>query len=150
MQHRVTLKASQQSFIVQSRESILDAAIREGFALNYGCSNGVCGLCKARLLSGSTEVIRYHDHVIPEAQRLQGCILLCANTCREDCVVDAQVADQATEIPCQEMPVRIRKIDRLENGVIRIVVQTPRTQRLRFLAGQYARLTYSTGQSREE
>ena len=41
------------SFIVNESESILDAAIRQGHNLPYGCRNGECGSCIAEVISGS-------------------------------------------------------------------------------------------------
>ncbi len=41
------------SFIVNEGESILDAAIRQGHNLPYGCRNGECCSCIAEVISGS-------------------------------------------------------------------------------------------------
>ena len=50
MTHTVKLKSGKYSFQADAYESILDAAIREGVPLNYGCSNGNCGMCKAKIV----------------------------------------------------------------------------------------------------
>jgi len=39
------------------------------FPLNYGCSGGNCGLCKARLVSGQVRKTRHHDYVLTEAEK---------------------------------------------------------------------------------
>ena len=59
MTYRVTLKSGKYSFYAEKHESILDAAIRAGVPINYGCSNGNCGLCKAQVISGSTTLFSY-------------------------------------------------------------------------------------------
>ena len=70
---------SEHEFFLEGNDSILEAALRAGLALNYGCSNGNCGLCKAKILSGQVKKIRPHDYVISAAEKAQGYELLCVN-----------------------------------------------------------------------
>jgi CDP-4-dehydro-6-deoxyglucose reductase len=140
MTHRVQLKSGEYAFDVDSHESILDAAIRAGVPLNYGCSNGNCGLCKAKVVAGSTALLRVHDFVIRDADKIQGHALMCSNSCATDVVIDADVAANASDIPAQDLRVKVRKIDRISEDLAIISMQIPRTVRLRFLAGQYVRV----------
>lgn len=137
MEYKITILNQQHSFMAQENETILEAAIRAGVSLNYGCSSGTCGLCKARVLRGETEEIKYREYVIPEAEKLQQFILSCVCSARSDVSIDAPVADSATDIPLQRVTVKVRKVERIATQVIKLLVQTPRTKRLRFLAGQY-------------
>ena len=54
MSAHVTVKPSGREFFVEGSESLLKAALRAGLAPNYGCGNGNCGLCKARVVAGET------------------------------------------------------------------------------------------------
>ena len=137
MEHKVTLINCNQQFVVHEKETILEAAIRAGISLGYGCSSGTCGLCKAKLVSGNVKEIRPQVFSMPESEKLQEYILTCVNTAREDLTLDALVANTAADIPLQELNVKVRKIELVAAEVYRLVVQTPRTNRLRFLAGQY-------------
>ncbi len=141
MEHKVTLYNNQQTFMVQENETILEAAIRAGVSINYGCSSGTCGLCKARLVSGSTKEIKTREFVMPEAEKLQGYMLTCVCAVNDDVVIDAAVASTASDIPRQELNVKVRKVEQLAEQVFRLIVQTPRTSRLRFLAGQYIEIS---------
>lgn len=49
----VTLQRSGRTFDVQSNETILDAATRQGILIPYGCRNGACGSCRGRVVAGS-------------------------------------------------------------------------------------------------
>lgn len=126
--------------MLQENETILEAAIRAGVSINYGCSSGTCGLCQARLISGTAEEIKPREFVIPEAEKLQGHILTCVCAVKDDVVIDALVADTVSDIPLQKIKVKVRKVERLVEQVFRLIVQTPRTSRLRFLAGQYVEI----------
>ena len=140
MEYVVKLSNSKQEFAIQERETILEAAIRAGVALNYGCSSGTCGLCKARVLEGQVKEIRAREFALSEAEKLQGYVLACLNTVCSDVEIDALTASSSTDIPVQNIEVKVRKIEHVADQVYRLIVQTPRTNRLRFLAGQYAEL----------
>ncbi len=140
MEHKVTLYNNKQTFMAQENETILEAAIRAGVSVNYGCSSGTCGLCKARLVSGNARDIRTREYVIPEAEKLQGQILTCVCAINDDVIIDAVVTNNVSDIPVQKLNVKVRKVQQLVEEVFRLVVQTPRTNRLRFLAGQYVEI----------
>lgn len=137
---QVTVLPGKQEFLVEGHDSLLEAATRSGIPLNYGCSGGNCGLCKARLVSGEVKKTRHHDFVIPEAEAGQGYILLCSNTAVSDVVIEAAVAGSVQDIPFQEVSAKVKGIVHINDDMLLLHLQTPRTQRLRFLAGQSATL----------
>jgi len=131
---------SQREFFVEGSDTLLDAALRAGLALNYGCSNGNCGLCKARIVSGQTKKVRSHDYVLSQTDKNAGAVLMCSHTAVNDLVIEAEEAGSAREIPLQQIPARVKAAERLTDDIVLLHLQTPRTQRLRFLAGQYVTL----------
>ncbi len=142
MEHKITISNQQQSFMSQDNETILEAAIRAGISLNYGCSGGTCGLCKAQVINGETKEIMLPEFVVSEAEKLQHFVLTCICAATSDVVIDAPIANDASEIPLQTVNVKVRKIEQLSTQVFKLLVQTPRTKRLRFLAGQYIEVNF--------
>jgi CDP-4-dehydro-6-deoxyglucose reductase len=69
MSAHVTVKPSGREFFVEGSESLLKAALRAGLAPNYGCGNGNCGLCKARVVSGETRTVSPSDYLFSEAEK---------------------------------------------------------------------------------
>lgn len=141
MAAQVHLMPSGHEFFVEGNNSILEAGLSSGLALNYGCSNGNCGKCKAKLISGEVKKIRQHDYVIPESEKNQGYILACSNTAISDIVLQAEEAGSEEEIPLQKISARVKKVDKLTDNLAVLHLRTPRTDRLRFLAGQRAMLS---------
>lgn len=141
MSAQATVIPSGHEFFVEGAESILEAGLRGGLALDYGCSNGNCGLCKIRVVSGETRKIKHHDYVLTEAEKGIGYVLGCCNTAVSDVVLEADEAQSANDIPNQSIPIRIKKIDHPSPDVLIVSTRTPRTSRLRFLAGQGATLS---------
>jgi len=133
----VTLRPSGHEFFVEGRDSLLQAGLKSGLKLNYGCGNGTCGLCKARIVAGSVVKAMPFDYPLSEAERLQGYTLLCAHSAASsEIVIEALEALGPGEIPEQEIAVRIRGIVPLAPDTMLLHLQTPRNGRLRFLAGQ--------------
>ena len=132
----VLVMPSQREFFVEGSDTLLDAALRAGLALNYGCSNGNCGLCKARIVSGQTKKVRNHDYVLNETDKNAGVVLMCSHTAVNDLEIEAEEAGSAQEIPLQQIAARVKAVERLSDDLVLLHLQTPRTRRLRFLAGQ--------------
>jgi CDP-4-dehydro-6-deoxyglucose reductase len=76
MAAHITVLPSGNDFFIDGPDTILEAALRAGVPLNYGCSGGNCGLCKARLISGQIKKTRFHDYVLTEADKRDGLILM--------------------------------------------------------------------------
>ena len=145
MSAHVTVLPSNNDFFIDGPDTILEGALRAGIPLNYGCSGGNCGLCKAKVLSGQVKKTRLHDYVLTEADKRNGLVLMCSNTAVTDLEIEAAVAGGVQDIPFQQIPATVKSITVLTPDMALLHLQTPRTNRLRFLAGQS--VTLIVGQS---
>lgn len=145
MTAHVRLLPSRREFFVEGSDSILDAALRAGVSLHYGCSNGNCGLCKAKILSGKVLPVRHFDYTLSEAEKNQGYVLLCSHTAVSDLEIEASAIGGAQDIPAQQIATRVKNIERLGENIVLLHLQTPRTKRLQFLAGQSVTLETGNG-----
>ena len=136
MAAQVHIKNSGHEFFVDGTNSILEAGLSTGLALNYGCSNGNCGKCKAKLISGEIKKTRPHDFVFSESDKLQNYFLCCSNTAITDIEIEADEAGSEKDIPEQLISGKVKKAEQLSDDVMILNLKTPRTKRLRFLAGQ--------------
>ena len=142
MAAHVRLMPSGHDFFVEGQDSILEAALRNGLAMEYGCNSGNCGLCKARVVSGNVKQIKHSDYNLSQAERLDNIILMCSNTPVSDITLEAPEAGGSYDIPEQTIPVTIRKLEE-KDGILILSTRTPRTQRLRFLAGQTVNVKFN-------
>lgn len=149
MSHKVTLLPSGHTFVVETDEPIIEAALREGLSLALGCSTGNCGACKARLVRGEVHRLHSQDYAFSAAEKGAGYLLTCVHTAASDLVLEAQEAVSASDIPLQEIRCALRKIESGTEGSLLLHLKTPRSQALRFLAGQRVRLTARDGLSTE-
>lgn len=140
MSAHVTIRPSGHEFFVEGNDTLLDAALRAGVSLEYGCSNGNCGDCRARLVSGKVMKVRAHDYVLRQDEKDAGMILLCSCAAVDDVVIEANVAG-AHDIQAQQLDAKVKSVEIFNPDVAALHLLTPRSQRLRFLAGQSVRLS---------
>lgn len=142
---QVRLVPDNDEFLVEGADTVLEAALRAGLSIDYGCSNGNCGKCKARIVSGEVREVRPHDFVIGESERRDGQALLCSVAPVTDLVIETGVAHRPDQIPLQNISAGVRDLIRLGSHILLLRVQTPRTKRLRFLGGQHVRVGVDGG-----
>jgi CDP-4-dehydro-6-deoxyglucose reductase len=141
----VQVKPSGHEFFVEGNDSLLEAALRAGLSLDYGCSAGSCGKCKARVVSGQVHRTRHSDYVLSAAEKNAGAVLMCCNTALTDVVIEAREAHGAADMPLQTLDARVKAVSPLGDDVRLLHLQTPRSNRLRFLAGQSVSLSLADG-----
>jgi len=139
---QVTVRPSGHRFVVEGRESLLEAGLRAGLNLNYGCRDGRCGLCKARVSAGTTVPLRSAgDEPLSTVEREQGYTLLCMQTAASgELAVVALEAEGPRDLPLQNIVCIVRAVVPLEDDTLLLRLALPGHHRLRFLAGQRVRL----------
>jgi ferredoxin len=99
--HDVTLEwpdGRRETVTVEPRETILEAALREGIRLPYDCRKGTCTACVGRVLEvdgedGEPDAAAAVDYRRPpqalaESDRANGYALLCIAHPRADCRIE--------------------------------------------------------------
>jgi CDP-4-dehydro-6-deoxyglucose reductase/ferredoxin-NAD(P)+ reductase (naphthalene dioxygenase ferredoxin-specific) len=127
--------------IVHKGGSILDSALDAGVPFPHGCRSGDCGQCKCHLSEGLVSQQACSPEALSRSEREAGYILACRSRPKSDVAI-RWLADSASN---QIRPVRIKtkvsSLNRLSRDVIEVKL-TSSSQRLQFLPGQFARLTF--------
>jgi CDP-4-dehydro-6-deoxyglucose reductase len=117
-------------------ESILEAALRHGVALEYSCQTGRCSTCKAQLRAGST--IALHDEIgLEPSEQAAGWILTCVRTASSDVVIQADDLGNVRMFPAKIYPCRIHSIEHVSDDVARVVLRLPPGAEFSYHPGQY-------------
>jgi CDP-4-dehydro-6-deoxyglucose reductase len=133
---------------VDPGESILDAALRQGLALPYGCRNGACRSCKGRILEGE---ISYPDGTpksLTPLDAAQGFALLCRAHARTDLRIAVEEIDSEQKIVVRNLPCRIVNKRALAHDVVGLELMLPAGERLQYLPGQYVDVLLRDGRRR--
>jgi len=146
--HRIHIEPSGHELIAESGESVLDAALRQGLALPYGCRNGACRSCKARILDGEVD---YPDGVPRSLTALdteQGFALPCMARPLSDLRVEVEEIDSEQKIVVRSLPCRVVEKRQLAHDVVGLELVLPASERLQYLPGQYVDVLLRDGRRR--
>lgn len=148
MSHTVTLQASGKHFEVAPGESVLDAARRAGLALPYSCLSGVCGSCKATLISGECHYPRNPPSALNAAEVARHKVLLCQAVPRTDLVIAAREVASVADMPRRVMSMKLVAKQLLAPQVMRLLLRPARGEALNRLPGQYLDILLPQGRRR--
>lgn len=137
MTHTVTLQPSGRSYDVADDETLLNAAIRSGIGLPYGCKDGACGSCKCKVMSGEVTQGPHQEKALSADEKAAGMVLTCCTTAQSNVTLEARNVPAEGQFPVLKMPGRVLSLERLAPDVMRMRVQLPANQNFQFHAGQY-------------
>jgi propane monooxygenase reductase subunit len=140
--YSVELTPSGESFTAASDETILDAALRAGVALEYGCRHGNCSSCKYLLTEGEVHHGDASIYSLSEDERDEGYALLCCARPLSPLVVEARQRSDPRARPLllpRNLDAELCAIEKLTANLWRfsLALSAP----LDFYAGQYVELT---------
>lgn len=148
MSHQISITPSGHKFVAEADETILEAALRQGLTMPYGCRDGACGACKGKVLSGTVDHGNAQAHALSDAEKADGIALFCCAKAQSDLKLECKQVSLATDIPVKTLPSRIEKMERLAPDVIDMHLRLPANERLQFLAGQYIDILLKDGKKR--
>ncbi|MBI3145261.1 MAG: CDP-6-deoxy-delta-3,4-glucoseen reductase [Pseudogulbenkiania sp.] len=147
MTAQVKVLPSGHSFQVDDHETILEAALRHGIGLPYGCRDGACGACKGKVLEGEVCQDGYQEKALPEQERVQGFALFCCAKPQGDVTIEVREVTGLGDIPVKTLPCRVEKIEKLHDVAV-LKLKLPVSERLQFHAGQYIDILMKDGKRR--
>jgi CDP-4-dehydro-6-deoxyglucose reductase len=146
--HQVRLEPSGHTFDVAPGETVLEAALRQGIGLPYGCRNGACGACKGVLRSGELEYGDYQERALHDSEKAGGKALTCCTHPLTDIVFEVRELSGAKDLAIRTLPARVEKVEKPAEDVAVLKLKLPTGERLQFLAGQYIDILMKDGKRR--
>ncbi len=148
MSYRITIQPSGHVFAAESGETVLQAALRQGFPLPYGCRNGACGSCKGKIIQGTVDFGRHNADTLTDAEKQAGMALFCCALPLSELVIEAREIGAIKDIAVRTMPCRVHRLERAAPDVMIISLKLPTNERLQFLPGQYIDILMKDGKRR--
>ena len=146
--YEVRLEPSGHRFTVAPGETLLEAALRQGVGLPYGCRNGACGACKGILKSGTLEYGDYQERALHPHEKAAGKALTCCTRPVTDIVFEVREVSGAKDLAIRTLPARVEKVEKPAEDVAILSLKLPAGERLQFLAGQYIDILLKEGKRR--
>ncbi|MEC5399419.1 CDP-6-deoxy-delta-3,4-glucoseen reductase [Uliginosibacterium sp. H1] len=148
MSHQITLQPSGHQFKADDQTSLLQAALDAELLVPYGCRDGACGSCKARVIEGEFDHGRAPLSTLTEADRDKGLALLCCAQARSDMQIECRDVRRSGDIPLRKLPCRVTALHLAAGDVMVINLKLPANDVFRYLAGQYIDFLLADGRRR--
>ncbi len=137
MTFKITLSATDHTFEAEENEFILNAALRQGISLPYGCKTGSCGTCLGKVISGEIEYPGGLPLTVMEHEHEKGTAVFCVSVAKSDLVLDMKEVESSSEIEIKILPARVASLRKLADDVMEVSLTLPANQHLTFKAGQF-------------
>ena len=144
----IRVPASGHQFTAEENETILQAALRQGVGLPYGCRNGACGKCAGDVISGETKYDTDALRATAKKEFEEGKTLFCQACAASDLEIKVREVTKSTDIEIKTLPCRVEKMELLTHDVMKLQLKLPETERLQFMAGQYIEILLKDGKRR--
>ncbi|RPA06284.1 NADH:ubiquinone reductase (Na(+)-transporting) subunit F [Gordonia sp. OPL2] len=140
MCHRVEITGADAVLEVGEDQSILDAALRANAWIPHSCTQGTCGTCKLKVLSGSVDHGDSPEYTLTATERAGGLALACMAKPCSDLVVEptGAVDDGVPHHPLRDFVGEVIELSDIAAGTRRLVVELD--EEMTFNAGQYCEL----------
>ncbi len=145
---RVTIQPSGRQFEAQPGETLLQAALREGIGLPFGCRSGACGSCKGKVLEGRVDPGEYQATALTPEELAQGKALFCCAKPLGDVVIEAREVSGFKDIQIKKLPCRVEAVEHPNHDVAILKLKIPANEKFEFMAGQYIDFLLKDGRRR--
>ena len=123
------------------RETVADAAYRQGINIPLDCRDGACGTCKCFAETGRYDLGQeYIEDALTEDEAEKGYVLTCQMRAQSDCVVRVPASSQVCKTAQASFEANISVVRQLSESTIALSIQGEALSRLAFLPGQYVNL----------
>src|SRR4051794_37212310 len=98
MSYQITINPSGHSFPCADDETVLAAAMEADLMVPYGCRNGACGTCKAKIVDGLVDYGPHQASTLTDDEKRVGMVLLCCAKPLTDLVLEVREVRRAGDI----------------------------------------------------
>ena len=121
---------------VQPKETLLQAALRQGIDFPHSCRVGGCASCKCQLVEGRVKQLTDAGYILSDDELDRGFILACQSVPRTDVRIRVDLARSQSR---RKVPGRVIRHEQLTHDISHLRIQLDET--LNYRGGQYAQLS---------
>lgn len=135
----VTFQPNNVHLSVPDGQSILQAALQQGFYFPWGCDAGTCRICEGRLISGNVRLKHLPVTITPESTEAHA-LLSCLAYPLTDVIIEVPRVQAPGQFPVQTVSAQITQVDQANADVKIVHFRLPAGKKIQFSAGQYLEL----------
>ncbi len=146
MVYTVQIKPSGYLLLVADGETVLQAAMRQGYEFPYSCGSGTCGTCMGRVISGTYTYGEIEPYALDDVADSENSALFCSLKPTSDMIIDVKEVYGPAFLPVRKAHYTVNKYHKLTEHVYQVLL-TPKNKSIAYHAGQYIKITCNDGVS---
>ncbi len=144
MDHIIQIKPSGYLLFVAEGETVLEAALRQGFEFPYSCGSGTCGTCMGKVIKGSYTYGDVEPYALEDAAEDENFALFCSVKPTSDMVIELEDVYGPEYLPARKANYQIEAYKVLEDDIYQVFI-APKKKKIQYHAGQYLKIICNDG-----
>jgi CDP-4-dehydro-6-deoxyglucose reductase len=148
MTYQITVQPGGLTYAANPEETLLEAVLRQGLTMPYGCKHGACGACSGHIISGEVDLGAYQSFALSASDIASGKALFCCAKAKSDLAIEHPDIVPADDIRPKVIPARVERLEKRAPDVIELLLRLPASEEFVFRAGQYVDFLLQDGKRR--
>lgn len=144
MTHYVKIKPRGYLLEVNDDETVLEAALRNGFDFPFSCGSATCGTCMGKVVQGTFTYGQVQPYALDEQQQSEGLALFCSVRPTSDMIIEVEDVYSAEYRPPRKFDYQVHDFKLLKDNIYQIFL-APQKNHMDYQAGQYLQILCDDG-----
>lgn len=145
MSYAVKIKPSNYVIFVDEGESVLDAAIRQGYDFPYSCRSATCATCMGKVIKGSVNYGSIEPYALDEADQDEGFALFCSAIPESDLIIEMEDVYGPEYRPAKTAEYKVVEHNHVTDDIHHLVLAPTTEKVVQYTAGQYLNVVFEDG-----
>lgn len=139
MSHTILFLPANLTLSVPAGQTILQAALQQGYHFPWGCNAGSCRVCAGHLRQGRIRLKNSDCEITPDCPEAQA-VLTCLAYPLTDITIEVSRVQPPGQFPVQTVSAQIIEVQQASQDVKVVRFLLPAGRKIRYSAGQYCEL----------
>lgn len=136
----LTINGAKQAIKVNSKETILQAALRENVSFPHSCRVGGCAVCKCKLIKGKVKELTESAYLLSKEELAEGYILACQSVPKGDVEIQVVIDANAPSYDVHAISGTVTKQWPLTHDITAIEITLD--EDMEYSSGQFANIAF--------
>lgn len=144
MTYIIQIKPSGYLLFVEEGDTVLGAALKQGYDFPYSCGSATCGTCSGKVISGTYTYDNIEPYALDESAREEGFALFCSVHPTSDMVIELEEVYAPDFLPARKAEYSLIEHNTLGKNIHQLILQ-PQKRAIQYHAGQYLKIVCDNG-----
>lgn len=117
------------NYTIAKNKNIIEASLEKNIKLAYSCKSGICGTCKAKIISGEIQKNNKINHILTKSEIDNNIILLCQSSTLSNSITIEPLAPMPRKIELskvREIVSEVLSIKNINKNIIELSISVPK------------------------